>query len=204
MPRTPEEAMRLIKKEFNPDMTPMLSEDDEMEIDPDKFIKTIHTNRRKAQGLQLKYPAPTPEGVVRVPSYKLALIKNYEDLPKSFKRKTLAMFSVGAGEAEVQAKFSISKRTWDSWILDYPEFAEFISVGLTRSQAWWEDQARQYVNQSTAKFNAALWFMNMKNRFGYKDQRDINVKEEKLIGFTLLPALRDDPRLIEDNSNGQN
>lgn len=196
MPRSSTESFRLISGQDKPVLKPTPSAMDVGPLDPDKFMKEAHTQRRIMQGKPLMYPVPDPAGMMRVPTYRMALVKNYEELPRSFRRNAMGMFAIGASEPEVQSKFGIAKKSWEEWVTLYPEFAEFVSVGLNRAQAWWELQARNYVSESSSKFNAALWFMNMKNRFGYKDQKELKIEERSLIGHVLLPPEALDPHTM--------
>lgn len=40
------------------------------------------------------------------------------------------------------------------------------------SEAWWEEHGR--LNLHNREFNSVLWYMNMKNRFGWRDRIDSN------------------------------
>jgi hypothetical protein len=58
-----------------------------------------------------------------------------------------------------------------------PEFSEALKIGLLKAEAWWEKKARLHLidEPGQGKLNTALWFINMKNRFGWRDQVDHKV-----------------------------
>lgn len=79
----------------------------------------------------------------------------------------LVLMSNGASKTEVAAELGISRETLYEWCKEYPEFSDTIKKGLQLSQAWWEKQGR--TNLDNRSFNYAGWYMNMKNRFGWRD-----------------------------------
>jgi len=185
----------------HPIIPPVVSDADHGLLDPEQFIKEVHRLRRQnALGLP---PPPGQEYMARikVPTYHASLIKQYNELPKGFRRKAMKMFSEGCSETEVQAVFGISKKAWESWLLNNEEFADFITLGMAKAQTWWERHARAYVTQPNARFNLGLWAANMENRFGYKDRREVRIEERRLIGHVLLPPLESDPRLDAPSSS---
>jgi transposase len=95
--------------------------------------------------------------------------------------QAVAIFSEGGSKAEVCVALGINKDTLILWTGDsqhrIPEFSEAIKRGLLKAEAWWEQKARMHLvdEPGQGKLNTALWFINMKNRFGWRDQVDHNV-----------------------------
>jgi hypothetical protein len=91
----------------------------------------------------------------------------------------ISIYSEGASDVEVRAFIaketgSCSLDLWKRWKEEEPEFKEAIEAGHLFSQAWWEKKGRK--NIENKNFNATLWYMNMKNRFGWKDKQEHEIK----------------------------
>lgn len=95
------------------------------------------------------------------------------DLPDGWERKITEAYDSGASDKEVMAiiskmKGGFSKGQWDAWLREQPRFAEVVENGRILSQAWWEKKGKSVSDRS---FNSVLWYMNMKNRFGWSDEK---------------------------------
>jgi hypothetical protein len=70
------------------------------------------------------------------------------------------------------ARVSVSKATIYAWLEKYPDFKEAREVALMKCLAWWEKQAMEHLIEITGpgnkKLNVGLYFINMRNRFGWK------------------------------------
>ena len=64
-------------------------------------------------------------------------------------------------------------------------FSQTIKKGRLYSQCWWERHAR--TNLKNTDFQTALWFINMKNRFGWKDKQETEHSGE--INTNLPPII---------------
>lgn len=105
-------------------------------------------------------------------------LKTVKDLPKNWKKETLAIYEVGGSDTEVKANSlgRISNDLFDRLIRDEPEFSEAVKTGRTLSHAWWLKQGRQ--NLQNKEFSPTLWFMNMKNRHNWNNNTETSVKVE--------------------------
>jgi hypothetical protein len=109
------------------------------------------------------------------------------DLPPEWKESVLNLYKEGASDVEVKAlicnwRGSISNDLWERWMKEEPEFSETIKRGKLLSEAWWQKEGRTKL--SDTKFNYTGWYMNMKNRFGWKDKHELT----GLDGKDLIPA----------------
>lgn len=95
--------------------------------------------------------------------------------------RILEVMKDGASLIEVCSILKISYDTLHEWKnpnSNYfnQEFSDTIKEGLLFSAEWWEKKAR--LNLENPKFNSALWYMNMKNRFGWKDKQEISADKD--------------------------
>lgn len=101
--------------------------------------------------------------------------KEIFNLPDGWYNAILDMYKQGASDVEVKAyiyecRGSFSNDLWDRWIKDEPEFSETIKTGKILSEAWWSKTGR--TNLENKEFSFTGWYMNMKNRFGWKDKTE--------------------------------
>ena len=81
-----------------------------------------------------------------------------------------AFMAEGYSKEALAGKLGISTQTLSVWEKEKPEFSEAIKHGEAASRVWWEDRGRQACTDG--QFNATVWSMNMKNRFGWRDKVD--------------------------------
>ncbi len=113
-----------------------------------------------------------------------------QKLPEDWYNKILSEYEKGASDVEIKAliwkwRGSFSNDLWDRWLKDEDEFSETIRFGRILSHAWWMKQGRK--NLENKDFSATLFYMNMKNRFGWKDRTETKVesKVEQVTTFKL-------------------
>ena len=101
--------------------------------------------------------------------------------PTKFKEEmcetVICLMSEGASKIEVCAELGICFDTIPEWCnpkgaYSKPTFSEAVKKGLQLSQAWWEKNGRK--NLENRDFNYTGWYMNMKNRFGWADKKEID------------------------------
>lgn len=95
----------------------------------------------------------------------------------------LQLYKDGASDAEIKALLydmlgTFSNNLWDRWMEEEEEFWETIKKGRMLAEAWWTKSGR--VNLKDREFNYTGWYMNMKNRYGWKDRNDFTSGEDKV------------------------
>ena len=110
-------------------------------------------------------------------------------------RKTaLALYDQGASDREVMKELALSPGSWEVLYNDVLEsdFRELVDFGRLLSHAWWESQGR--INLRNKQFNAALWTINMKNRFGWSEKTEqsmTNLDYGNMDSDTLLKEIKE-------------
>jgi hypothetical protein len=99
-----------------------------------------------------------------------------ESLPEGWHQEVLDLYEEGGSDVEVKAMIykwrgSYSNDLWDRWMKEEQEFSETIKMGKSLSAAWWANQGR--TNLTNKDFSFTGWYMNMKNRFGWKDKTEV-------------------------------
>jgi len=96
--------------------------------------------------------------------------------PEWMLQVTLALMAAGASIIELAATIGINRDTLNEWTKqdsDYfkPIFSDTIKLGTDLSHGWWERTGRK--NIGNKDFSYTGWYMNMKNRFGWKDKAEM-------------------------------
>ena len=103
--------------------------------------------------------------------------------PTGWQEIILEEYKQGASDVEIRAMISLwrgsfSINLWTRWVAEEIEFKEVIEMGKILSEAWWIKNGR--TNLKVKDFNYTGWYMNMKNRFGWRDRQDISNDEERV------------------------
>ena len=93
---------------------------------------------------------------------------------KELCQKLIELMHEGMSIEEVCYELKICKQTFYNWCDKYPEFLDSKKKGEDFSKGWWLKQGR--VNLENKDFSATLFYMNMKNRFGWADKREDKVQ----------------------------
>lgn len=100
-------------------------------------------------------------------------------------QKVVELMSEGASKAEVAHELGITRETLHDWTNNNQEFSYAIKEGEAASEAWWLKKGR--TNLENKDFSYTGWYMNMKNRHGWKDKQDITSNGET-VAFTIKNA----------------
>lgn len=82
----------------------------------------------------------------------------------------------GASIEEIKALLQISDNLHYRLLREEDEYAAVIEYGKMLSKAWWYKAGR--TNLKDKDFNFTGWYMNMKNRFKWKDRQDVTSDDE--------------------------
>ena len=103
--------------------------------------------------------------------------QNIKKLPPEWPAIMGEMYAEGASDTEIRSRLKMSRRLWDNLYNDAvsSSFKEVVDFGRELAKGWWLEQGR--VNLTNKQFNAVLWHMNMKNRYGWSDKTEVTNKD---------------------------
>ena len=110
-----------------------------------------------------KKPGPKPGTGGRPSKYRPTMCKRVVDLMRE-----------GKSQAQVCAELDIGTTTLERWMVDHEDFRGAVTRATTLSEAEWE-KIGQEMARGERQGNATVWIFNMKNRFGWRDQRDVEL-----------------------------
>lgn len=99
-------------------------------------------------------------------------------LPENWQQTIIDLYRDGASDVEVKAQIydwrgSFSNDLWERWMKEEDDFAETVKKGKALAEAWWMVHGRKNIHNKD--FNSTLWYMNMKNRYGWADNQKTTV-----------------------------
>lgn len=118
-----------------------------------------------------------------------------------WQNEILELYAEGASDVEIRALIiektgRVSYPLWDRWIKEEEEFSEVIRVGKLLSEKWWVKRGRTALENKD--FSYTGWYMNMKNRFGWKDKQEV---EGVVSGSIILTFDKEDEQLGAENNS---
>ncbi|OWP87785.1 hypothetical protein BWK60_01995 [Flavobacterium covae] len=115
-------------------------------------------------------------------------LEDLSSLPDNWYVSVLELYQEGASDVEIKALISqwrgrFSNTLWERWMNEEEEFSETIKNGRLLAEAWWVRNGR--VNLKDKDFSYTGWYMQMKNRFGWKDKTDITTDDKPVKSNTI-------------------
>lgn len=100
----------------------------------------------------------------------------------------------GLSKDAVAGKLGISRDTLYEWCQAHEEFSDSIKAGEAKSRYYWEQIGMDGMQGKIKGFRPAVWIFIMKNRFGWRD--NVNIQEEKTEVIQETPE--EDPNITLD------
>lgn len=116
-------------------------------------------------------------------------VNSFSEIKDDVREAILAAYSQGASDVEVRRMLAdacsgcFSRRTWYKWLAIDDDFKDFIEFGRDLCESWWLDAGRKHLKDKS--FSYVGWYMQMKNRFGWRDSHDVS---NRLI-FNEMPTV---------------
>lgn len=101
-----------------------------------------------------------------------------EDFGEDWQERVKSLASEGGSLTEIAVELGISRETLYDMLDRDKGFSDTIKECKLLSEVWWERQGRE--NLENKEFQYVGWYMNMKNRFGWKDRTDVTTDDKQL------------------------
>ncbi len=116
----------------------------------------------------------------------------FEDMVEDWENIVLQGFAEGRSPVQVwmaipmnNGKRRLTRALWEKWLNENSYFAAVVEFGLELYEAWWVEEGRK--NLGAKEYNHVLWYMNMKNRHGWRDKIEHQHKKEVRRKFAKKP-----------------
>lgn len=90
--------------------------------------------------------------------------------------KVVSLMAKGHSKDAVAGKLGISRDTLYEWSNKHQEFSDTIKEGEAKSRYYWEKIGMDGMMGKVKGFRPAVWIFIMKNRFGWRD--NVNIQGE--------------------------
>ena len=105
--------------------------------------------------------------------------EDLSSLPDNWHEEVLELYCEGAADVEIKAliyqwRGTFSCDLWNRWMKEDDEFSVTIKKGRMLSESWWNKSGRK--NLKEKDFSYTGWYMNMKNRFGWRDKQETTLQ----------------------------
>lgn len=124
-----------------------------------------------------------------------------KDLPDDWKESVTILAKEGASIVELSAELGISRDTFYRLSKDDQEFADTVKRCKELSEVWWERQGRTALRDK--EFSYVGWYMNMKNRFGWRDKHEFSGDKKQPLIVDILGNDNSKPETKEPDPNSQ-
>lgn len=99
--------------------------------------------------------------------------------------KVTSLLSKGLSKEAVAGKLGISRDTLYEWCQTHEDFSDSIKTGEAKSRYYWEKIGMDGMMGKVKGFRPAVWIFIMKNRFGWRD--NLNIQGEKTEMIQEMP-----------------
>lgn len=108
-----------------------------------------------------------------------------------FCEKALEHFAEGGGTSTLGTYLGVTYMSVCNWRKRHPEFNKAIEEGEHLAERWWMEKGMAGMQGKIPGFNAAVWIFTMKNKFSWRDKKELSGDGKKPITVELVRSIAD-------------
>lgn len=89
-------------------------------------------------------------------------------------QKTLEYMAQGYTQKSTAALLNTTETTFQNWMKEHEDFKSAVELGKMLCHLYWEKAGMDGMNGKIKNFNATVWGLNVKNRFGFSEKTEIS------------------------------
>ena len=105
-----------------------------------------------------------------------------EDLPNDWNKRMINLSKDGASIIELAVMLDICRKTFYNLSERNKDFLHTVNKCKDLSEVWWLKSGRK--NLENKDFSYTGWYMNMKNRFNWRDKQDVTSNDQEIKQIT--------------------
>ena len=108
------------------------------------------------------------------------------------------MMSKGYSQEACSGEIGVSYSTFNLWKEKHQDFSEATAIGMQKARLFFDKVMVNHITHSKngQQINGQVYALNMKNRFGFSDKKEIDIGEKTLpvikLAYSLDEPLEDD------------
>jgi len=106
---------------------------------------------------------------------------------RKYCRQVVEFMSQGGSIVSFAGTIGVSKQRVYDWSKRYPDFRDAYKRGKAAALCWWETLGTLGVMGKIPHFNAHIWIIQMRNRFGWRNHMTVDTEFDEILRSTNNP-----------------
>lgn len=139
------------------------------------------TVKKKASKKVTKKKASSRKGKTKTVTFEVPVTGRPTKYDPKFCETVIEYMAKGYSKQAVAGVIEISVDTLYEWAKKHKDFSDAISIGEAKARLWFDNVLANHLthNKNGQQINGQVYALNMKNRFGFSDKKEIDLGGDK-------------------------